>query len=172
MNFATFEGQGGLSYYLKDLGNLVVRALYDYDRLSGTDDFDGIFFSHGFLFNAELPIRLSHNQSLALGVNTRVNIKTHPGRAQRNEVEPYLDYTIGITREFFIDAYAEISLREYEARDRRDGEGMVALSANYRLTNWLTGSVIGSLAANRSNISFYNYNVGNVGGAFELSLKF
>jgi hypothetical protein len=63
-------------------------------------------------------------------VNTRLSVKTHSGRAQRNEVEPYLDYTIAITRQFFIDAYAELSLREYEARDRRDGEGMVALSAN------------------------------------------
>ncbi|MBA3652065.1 MAG: hypothetical protein H0W66_11455 [Chthoniobacterales bacterium] len=49
---------------------------------------------------------------------------------------------------------------------------MLALSANYRIRDWLTVSVLTTFVANQSNRSAFDYEVFNIGGGITLSWKF
>lgn len=174
LNFASFDGQAGLSYYLPQVNNLVLRALYDYEFLTDAMEREsGTFSSHGVTFNIELPLALGQNQRFAIGLDSRIGLATHPDRSQRNELNPYLDYSLALSRSVTLEAYADFWLRRYQGDgSRREGGGSAALGASYRFSNWLTGSVLGSFAANRSNQSFYNYNVANLGGTVTFAIKF
>jgi hypothetical protein len=44
--------------------------------------------------------------------------------------------------------------------------------ATYHVTDWCAVSAVSSFAHNDSNQDAFDYDVGNVGGALELSLKF
>jgi len=46
---------------------------------------------------------------------------------------------------------------------------MIALNANYAITKWLNASALASYAANQSNHSVFDYEVGDLGGAVSLS---
>jgi hypothetical protein len=46
------------------------------------------------------------------------------------------------------------------------------MSATYSVTKFLSANALGSLAANQSNHSVFDYQVGNIGGAVSLSLRF
>jgi len=174
LNFASFDGQAGLSYYLPQVNNLVLRALYDYEFLTDAMEREsGTFSSHGVTFNIELPLALGQNQRFAIGLDSRIGLATHPDRSQRNELNPYLDYSLALSRSVTLEAYADFWLRRYQNDgSRREGGGSAALGASYHFSNWLTGSVLGSFAANRSNESFYNYNVANLGGTVTFAIKF
>jgi hypothetical protein len=65
-----------------------------------------------------------------------------------------------------------VVVRDYYHGDRTDVSEILAVSANYRVTNWWTASVITSFAASQSNHSVFSYNVANLGGAIALSAKF
>ncbi|MDQ2867597.1 MAG: hypothetical protein M3R59_04185 [Verrucomicrobiota bacterium] len=168
----SFDARLGLNYYVPSAGNLVLRAQYEYARVTNIGDVAAPIYQHDLLLNAELPFTINARQQLALGVYGRVSFYTNPGRARRHEVSPYIDYRIGLTHRLVLDLYGEGGLREYAYSNRRDFEGLGAVALEYRLSRCATASLRGSYALNRSNQSFYDYNVGNLGGLLQFSVKF
>jgi hypothetical protein len=63
-------------------------------------------------------------------------------------------------------------LRDYHLSDRLDVSEILAISANYTVTKFLSVSAISTLSANQSNHSAFDYQVANVGGLVSLSIKF
>jgi hypothetical protein len=125
LNFSSFDGQAGLSYYVPKWNNLTLRALYDYQLLTYTyDPATDTFSSHGLVLNIELPFALAASQHLVVGVNGRIGFATHPDRSQRDEVDGYLDYTIGITRALSLEAYVDVWFRQYETGNHHEGGGL------------------------------------------------
>lgn len=172
LDFAAFNGRLGINYYFPGAGNLVLRAYYEYIRLTDTDDTYAALFQHGVFLSAELPFTIDARQQIALGLYGRASLETHPAHARRQEIAPYVNYRLGLTPALSLDVYAELALREYNQGDRRDATGLLALAASYRLTRLLTVSARGSFAMSRSNQSINDYNVANLGGMLELALKF
>ena len=172
LNFSSFDGIVGLVYYLPHVHNLVLRARYDYNRLTDTDDFDEFFVDHAFVLNAEVPFRLGRAQQLALGINTEFSFWAHPDASQRNDYSFYAGYSVSLSRSFSIDAVGRVAVRDYHFGDRTDVTEILALSANYRVKEWLMLSFLSSFAWNQSNQGVFDYSVANVGGGVALTLKF
>jgi hypothetical protein len=172
LNFSSFDGIVGLVYYLPQVHNLVLRARYDYNRLTDTDDFDEFFVDHAYVLNAELPFRLGRAQQLALGINTEFSFCAHPSAPQRNDYSFYAGYSVSLSRSFSVDAVGRIAVRDYHFGDRTDVTEILALSANYRVKEWLMLSFLSSFAWNQSNQDVFDYSVANVGGGVALTLKF
>jgi hypothetical protein len=172
-NFGSLDAEAGLSYSLPQLHNLVLRAEYDFNRLTSGDQLGAEFFSnHTIILDAEVPFQINRAQRLTLGVDTNLSVGADHQSPRRNDYESYLAYSILLTRAFSIDAAGRVVVRDYHQNNRTDVSEILSGAASYRLTNWCTLSAIGSFAHSDSNHDVFDYNVGNIGGAISLTVKF
>ena len=172
LNFGSLDAIAGVVYYLPQVHNLSLRARYDYNRLTDTDHFDEFFVNHSIILNADLPFRIGRAQQLFLGVGLDLSFYANPEPPRRNNYSFYVGYDVALSRSFSIDAAASVVVRDYYVGDRTDVNEILALSANYRIRDWLTVSALSSFAWNQSNHSVFNYSVANIGGGVALTLKF
>jgi hypothetical protein len=171
-NFGSFDAEAGLTYIVPQWHNLILRAEYDYNRLTDDNSFDDFFQNHQLIANAELPFQLGRAQQLSIGAGVNISLDAAPEQPRRHDYDAFLGYTAQITRSFTFDAVGRLVIRQYQLTDRVDVNEILALSANYRVTNWLTASAISTFAANQSNHNVFDYEVVNTGGAISLGIKF
>ena len=171
-NFASFDAIAGLVYYIPQLNNLSLRANIDYNRLTGTDNFDDFFSNVALNLSAEVPFRIGRAQQVSVGVNANTSLYANPSPPRRNDFSVYAGYTVNLSRRFSLNASANFVVRPYDSGGRTDVSEILALSANYRIRDWLTISAISSVVANQSNLGAFDYEVFNVGGGITLSWKF
>lgn len=172
LNFASFDAIAGLSYYVPKLHNLALRANFDFNRLTGTDDFDGFFSNLGLVLNAELPIAIGRAQQISLGTYANISVYADPQPPRRNDFGLYAGYGVSLTRNFSLNAATTFVVRPYDSGGRTDVSEILALSGNYRIRDWLSVSAVSSFVANQSNQSVFDYTVYNLGGGVTLSWKF
>jgi hypothetical protein len=171
-DFGAFDVEAGFSYYLPQFHNLILRAIYDYNRLTMRDSFDAFFENHSIILNAELPFRFGRAAHLAVGADANFSLAGEPDGPRRHDFDVYVGYGVNLTRALSIDAVGRVVVRDYVTGDRVDVSEILALSATYRLTKWWSASVISSFAKNQSNHSVFEYDVANVGGAMSFNVKF
>ena len=171
-NFASFDALAGLVYYLPKLHNLTLRANLDYNRLTGTDDFDDFFSNVALGLSAELPIAIGRAQQISLGADADISLYATPDPPQRNDFGVYLGYAINLSRNLSLNAAGRLVVRPYDSGGRTDVSEILSLSANYRIRDWFTLSAISTYVANQSNRGVFDYDVFNLGGGITLSWKF
>jgi hypothetical protein len=171
-NFASFDAIAGLAYYMPSFHNLVLRANIDYNRLTGTDDFDDFFSDVGLGLNAELPIRIGRAQQISIGATADVSLYATPDPPQRNDFGIYVGYAVNLSRSFSLNAAGNIVVRPYDSGGRTDVSEILSFSANYHIRDWLTVSAISTFVANQSNRDVFDYEVFNAGGGVTLSFRF
>jgi hypothetical protein len=172
LDFSSFDAIAGIAYYLPQFHNLSLRARYDYNRLTDTDDFDEFFVNHSYLLSASMPFRIGRAQQVAFGVDTQLSFWSHPDAPRRNDYSFFVGYSVNLSRSFSIDSSARLAVRDYHVGDRTDVSEILALSANYRISEWLILSFLSSFAWNQSNHSAFDYDVANVGGGAALVIRF
>jgi len=172
LNFASLDVIAGLHYYLPQFHNLSLRGYYDYNRLTDTDNFDELFVNNSIILNAELPFRIARAQQIFLGLNLNLSFYGNPESPRRNNYSLYGNYDLALSRSFSLDAAFQFVVRDYYSGDRTDVNEILAVSANYRVRDWLTLSALSSFAWNQSNHSVFDYSVANIGGGVALTLKF
>jgi hypothetical protein len=171
-NFGSFDVQVALTYTVPQLHNLILHAGYDYNRLTAKNTFNDFFTNHGLTFSAEMPFRINRAQQLSLGADTNISLTGNPDPPRRHDFETYVGYSVQLTRAVFLGASGRLVLHDYVLGDRVDFSEIVALSATYSISKYLTASAIGSFAANQSNHSVFDYQVGDIGGAVGLTVRF
>ena len=171
-NFASFDAIAGLVYYLPELHNLVLRGGIDFNRLTGTDNFDSFFSDYSLGLAAELPIRIGRAQQISVGLGAAISLYATPSPPQRNDVGAYVGYTVNLSRNFWLSASGRVVVRPYDSGSRTDVSEIIALSADYRIRDWLTVAALTTFVANQSNQSAFDYEVFNGGGGVTLSWKF
>jgi hypothetical protein len=172
LNFASLDVIAGLVYYVPRFHNLSLRAYYDFNRLSDTDNFDEIFTDNSIILNAELPFRIARAQQIFLGLNLNLSFCGNPESPRRNNYSLYANYDLALSRSFSLDAGFQFVVRDYYSGDRTDVNEILAFSANYRIRDWFIVSALSSFAWNQSNHSVFDYSVANIGGGVALTLKF
>jgi hypothetical protein len=172
LNFGSFDVVAGLVYTLPQFHNLILSGEYIYERLTTKNSFHELFSNHSLVLSAELPIPLGRAQQFSLGVDTNISFAAEPDPPQRSDYEIYLGYTVRLSRSFSLDTVGRVVLRDYHLTDRLDVSEILAVTANYSITKFLTASAISTLAASQSNHSIFDYQVANVGGLVSLSIKF
>lgn len=171
LDFGSFDLRLGFVYYLPQLHNLVLRAEYDFNRLTD-DSFDEFYSNHSILLSAELPIRIGRAQQITFGADANLSFYADPGGPQRSEFDVFAGYAVNLTRAFSLNAAARLFIRDYYEQDRVDVSEVLALSANYRFTKWFTAGVVSTFASSQSSQSVFDYDVANVGGAVTFAVKF
>ncbi len=172
-DFGSFDFEIGFRYLLPQCHNLLLRFEYDYNRLTKKDSFDDFYSNHVFIASADIPFRFGRAQQVSIGADANISATAWPEAPRRNDYEVYLSYSANLTRAFSINASGRIAVRDYYHQDSRvDVSEILALSANYRITNFLSAGAIGTLAASQSNHGVFDYEVANVGGVVSLWIKF
>ena len=180
-NFGSFDVEVGFRYLVPQWHNLLLRAEYDYNRLTEKDSFTAFFQNHAFIIDASVPFQFGRAQTLTLGTFANISVAAEESgqppninaiSAQRNDYAAYLGYSAILTRSFFINAVGTLVVRQYYEGGRDDIGESLALTANYRANKYLTVSAVSTLAASQSNQSVFDYNVANLGGTVALSVKF
>src|SRR5437868_5953629 len=170
-NFTSFDAIAGVVYYLPQYHNLALRLRYDYNRLTD-DEWNQFFANHSIVASADLPIQFGRAMQLTLGGLANVSFAATPAGPQRSDFELYADYHVQLSRNFSVDAIGRLLVKPYYYGDRTDVSELIALSADYRIRNWLTVSALTNFAWNQSNHSAFEYSVANLGGTLVLTLKF
>jgi hypothetical protein len=67
--------------------NLILRAEYDYNRLTFSNSFSSFFDNHSLFLSAELPFRFGRAQQVSLGADTNVSLGASPPAPQRDEFD-------------------------------------------------------------------------------------
>jgi hypothetical protein len=171
-DFGAFDVEAGATYYLPQFHNLILRAIYNFNRLTMEDSFEEFFQNHSLIFNAELPFRFGRAQRMSVGGTANISIEGEPDGPRRHDFDAYVGYGVNFTRAFSVDAVGRVVLRDYVVSDRVDISEILALTATYRLTKWWSASVISSFATTQSNQDVFEYSVANVGGAMSFNVKF
>ena len=172
-DFGSFDFEIGLRYLLPQWHNLLLRAEYDYNRLTKKDSFDDFFSNHAFIASAEVPFRFGRAQQVSLGVDVDISMAAAQEAPRRNDYEAYIAYSANLTRAFSLNAAGRFVVRDYYHQNSRvDTSEILAVSANYRFNKYFTASAVSTFAASQSNHSVFDYTVGNVGGAVSLAVKF
>jgi hypothetical protein len=172
LNFGSFDAIVGLAYYLPQFHNLSLRARYDYNLLTDTDNFDDFFHNHAIILSASIPIPINRAQQIAFGVDAEFSLGGQPDPPRRNDYSFYIGYGVNVSRSFFIDASFRLAVRDYHVGSRTDVSEILALTANYQVRQWLTLSFLSSFAWNQSDHDVFDYSVANVGGGVALSIRF
>ena len=172
LDFGSFDFEIGFRYTLPQFYNMLLRLEYDFNRLTD-DDFNEFFANHAIVASAEIPIRVSRNQQLWFGVVAEISVDADDDAPRRNNYDFYVGYTVGLTRAFSINASERVALRDYYHQDSRfDVSEILALSANYQITNAFSAGLIGTFVASQSNHEVFSYNVANLGGVVSLWWRF
>ena len=171
-NFASFDAIAGVHYIMPEAHNLILRANIDYNRLTGTDNFDDFFSNVALNLNAELPIPIGRAQQISIGAAGSISLYATPTPPQRNDFSAYLGYSVALARNFYLNAAGQIVVRPYDSGGRTDVSEVLSASANYNIRDWLTVSAITSFVANQSNQNVFDYEVFNIGGGITVSWKF
>jgi hypothetical protein len=172
-DFGSMDVEAGLSYMLPQFHNLILRADYDFNRLTFSDRvLDEFYSNHSIILNAEVPYRVCRAAQVVFGADANLSVGADHQAPRRNDYEGYLGYSVFISRSFSLDGTGRVVVRDYHQNDRTDVSEVVSASANWHLTNWWTMSAIGTFAHSDSNHDVFDYDVANVGGAVSLSLKF
>jgi hypothetical protein len=172
-DFASLDCEAGLTYFMPNVHNLMLRAWYDFNRLTLDDHLGEEFFSnHQVFLNAEVPFRLGHAQQISIGADTNLSVGADHQSPRRNDYEGYLGYSVGLTRALTVNAVGRVVVRDYHQNGRTDVSEIFSGTLSYRFANWGAISVISSFAHSDSNQDQFDYDVGNLGGALELSLRF
>jgi len=172
LNFGSFDVRAGLSTILPKAHNLILRAEYDYNRLTFSNSFNDFFNNHSIFLSAELPFRIGRAQQLSIGGDTNVSLGASPSAPQRDEFDFYVGYAASLTRALSVSAVGRIFVRDYRAIDRTDVSEVFALTANYRFNKYISAGAATTLAWSQSNKSVFDYDVANIGGALSLTFKF
>jgi len=171
-NFASLDVFAGGAYYIPELNNLALRANLDYNRLTGTDNFDDFFSNVALNVNAEIPFRIGRAQQVSVGANASVSLYADPDPPRRHDLSLYTGYTVNVSRNFSLSASGSLIVRPYTEGGRTDVSEVLALGANYRIRDWLTMSAFTSFVANQSNRSAFDYEVFNIGGGVSFTWRF
>ena len=172
LDFGSFNARAGLSYQLPQLHDLLLRAEYNYHRLTSASSFDEFFANHSLFFSAELPFRIGRAQQVSVGANANVSVHSDPEQPGRHDFDVFVGYSVNLTRSLNLAAVGRLALREYTDVDRTDVSEIFALSATYRFTKWLSAAATATCAANQSSESVFDYDVANLGAAVSLNYKF
>ena len=172
LNFGSFDFRAGVTWILPKAHNLMLRAEYDYNRLTFSNSFNDFFSNHSIFLNAELPFRFGRAQQLSIGADTNLSLGSSPSAPQRHEFDVYVGYAVSLTRSLTLGAVGRVFVRDYESVDRTDVSGVLALTANYRITKQFSAGAAATFASSRSSKSVFDYDVANFGGAVSLTFKF
>ncbi|HSH38359.1 MAG TPA: outer membrane beta-barrel protein, partial [Chthoniobacterales bacterium] len=172
LDFASIDARAGLAYSLPKLNNLQLRADYLYNRLTDEGSFDAFFTSHALAFGAELPFRIGRAQQVSIGTDVSLNLDSDPDGPGRHDFSAFLGYSVNLTRALTISAVARVIARNYTDSDRTDVSGILAVSATYRFTKWLSANAVTTLVTNDSDQDVFDYDVANAGVALSFGLRF
>ena len=109
---------------------------------------------------------------LNLGALANVSVAADPSGPQRSDFEVYGGYHVQFSRSFSMDAVGRVLFKKYYEGGRNDVSELLALTADYRIREWLTLSAVSTAAWNQSNHSVFDYSVVNLGGSLALTFKF
>ena len=172
-DFGSLDCEAGLSYFVPEAHNLLLRAWYDFNRLTSGDRLGDEFFSnHAIILNAEVPFQFGRVQQVWLGADTNLSVGADHQFPRRNDYEGYVGYSADVTRAFSVHVVGRVVDRDYHQNGRNDVSEIISTTATYRVANWCWLSAISSFAHNDSNQDQFDYDVGNAGGVLELSLRF
>ena len=171
LDFGSFDARAGLTLHLPQFRNLLLRAEYNFNRLTA-DDFDEFFSDHAVFLNAELPFKIGRAQQVSLGTSAELLIDAKPEAPGRDDFDAYVGYSVALTRALTLNAVGRLAIRDYREGDRTDVSEVLALSAVYRFNKWISASATSTLAWNQSNKDVFEYDVANVGGAVGFSYRF
>jgi hypothetical protein len=172
LNFGSFDAEVGLTYTVPQIYNLALHAGYDYNRLTKKNSFESFYQNHMLTLSAELPFRINRAQQLSIGTDTYVSLSATPQGPRRHDFDWYVSYSAQVARALTLGASGRIVLHDYTEGDRVDVTEMIALNATYSITKYITASALASFAANQSNHSVFDYQVGNAGGTLAFSIRF
>ena len=172
LNFGSFDFRAGVTYILPKAHNLMLRGEYDYNRLTFSNSFNDFFENHSLFLSAELPFRIGRAQQISVGVDTNVSLSANPSVPRRDEFDVYVGYAVSLTRSLSVGAVGRVFVRDYRSFSRTDVSEVLALTANYRITKNFSAGVATTLAWSQSDLSVFDYEVANVGGALSFSFKF
>ena len=172
-NFGSLDCEAGLTYLVPQWHNLILRSTYDFNRLTLDDRLGDEFFeNHGLILNAEVPFRFGRAQQVSLGADTNLSLGADHQSPRRNDYEGYVGYSVGLTRAFTLYAVGRIVARDYHQNGRTDVSEIVSATAVYRFNDLFSVSALSSFAHSDSNQDVFDYNVADLGGALQLSLRF
>jgi hypothetical protein len=172
-DFGSLDCEAGLTYLVPQWHNLILRGWYDFNRLTLDDRLGDEFFSnHGLILNAEVPFRFGRAQQFSIGADTNLSLGADHQSPRRNDYEGYVGYSAELTRFFIVRATGRVVVRDYHQNGRTDVSEILSATATFRLTNWCSLEALSSFAHSDSNQDAFDYDVGNVGGAVELVVRF
>jgi hypothetical protein len=171
-DFGSFDTEVGLTYTVRQVYNLVLRAGYDYNRLTDKNSFDDFFSNHILVLSAELPMPITRSQQISVGMDANISLGATPDLPRRHDFDTFVGYSVQLTRAFVVSASGRLAIHDYTDSDRLDVSELVALNATYSLTRLLSASALTSFGANQSNQSVFDYQVVNAGGTIAFTLRF
>jgi hypothetical protein len=177
LDFDSLNAGGGLTYLLRDLGEIAVFGRYNFNRLTyGQDGADGdagseFYKSHSLSAGLQKVFVVNRAVQVTAGQISEISF-ADPYIQQRNEYALYGGMHVKWTRHITSDLYYRPSYVDYVATSRNDWVQNVGLALGFQPQPWLQATVSASMAFNESDQAGSDYETFNTGLGIRLQAKF
>jgi hypothetical protein len=172
LDFQSVDLSAGLAWSPPLLRGAEVLVRYTFTDLSTAKRIREFYTNHAVLLGVQKAIPFSRAHGVYLGLSAQWSA-TDPKETGRDEYVAFAGYRVQFTRSIDADLsyrYGHYIYREGDGRE--DDNHAVSLALHYTPVEWLSFSATSFLNFNRSNQPVFDYDVGNLGLALQLSVRF
>jgi hypothetical protein len=172
LDFDLTRFQGGLLLQLPKLDDAFLFGRYRLERITEAGFGSTLLTNHVAELGVQKVWKISRGQQIFAGLEADLPLDTDPRGAARAEYGLTLGYSLRLTEHLNTVLSYRGSYYHYTRTSRTDWNHILALDATYDLTDWARVGASVSYTADRSNISFGDYENLVAGGSLSLRLSF
>lgn len=172
LDYESMDLSASLLYVEPRLSNALFFAQFNYLRITGDDFGEELLNSFSVKAGVQKVFLINRLNSVQISILGDWDVSTDLDQLFRDQYIGELTYRFKIMRDLVFAATYRYTYFDYREVDRQDQLQIIGASLTYSPKKWIDIYATANLSLNDSNIEFFEYEAGSVGGGFGLKLRF
>ncbi|CAN5489921.1 hypothetical protein BH23VER1_BH23VER1_11270 [soil metagenome] len=171
LDFDSLRTDLGLINVFRGFYDISLFGSYTYRRLTDGSH-DEFYRNHSAVTGVYLPIRLGPKHSAFTSLLADFSLSGDPDLARRHEYSAQVGYRFRPLEELELSLSYRVSYLDFTEIGRGDFNQYIGAAATYKPTDWVELALTGGFSINDSDLEGADYEVGTLGGALSLIMRF
>ena len=172
LDFGSFDANAGLLYIIPKLGDSILFAQFNYNRLTNDDFGEDLMNSMSIRAGIQKTFLINRRNSFHFTLMGDWDIYNDLDELERNEYIGDVTWRFKIMRDLVFALNYRYSWMDYQQVDRGDSLSILGASLTWSPKNWIDIYAISSFSFNDSDIDAFDYETATLGGGIGVKIKF